>query len=148
MNSPTTSPICPAQAAAVAPNCSTSPDRHDPAVERAKAVCSACPALNSCRRWLAGLPRYQRPCGVVAGRYVAPPKLRPVREPRPRAPTRDRAADLLRAYLAARGPVISTEVIADAAPAGFSCSTLYKARIDLNVRLQRVPGVGARHTWS
>jgi len=38
-------------------------------------------------------------------------------------------------------------VIADAA-AGFSVSTLYKARIELNVRLERVPGVGARHTWS
>jgi hypothetical protein len=50
--------------------------------------------------------------------------------------------------LAARGPVISTEVIADAtAAAGFSVSTLYKARVDLNVRLQRASGVGARHTW-
>ena len=32
-----------------------------------------------------GLPKQVRPCGVVAGRYVAPPKLRPAREPRPHA---------------------------------------------------------------
>ena len=113
-------------------------DRHDPAVERAKAVCASCPALRDCRAWLAGLPRLARPCGVVAGRYVAPPKLRPAYEPRPRTPSsRDRVTDWLRAYLAARGPVLSTEVIADAAAAGISCSTLYKARIALNVRLQR-----------
>jgi hypothetical protein len=60
--------------------------RHDPAVERAKAVCASCPVLGDCRRWLASLPRLARPCGVVAGRYVAPPKLRPAYEPRPRAP--------------------------------------------------------------
>jgi len=35
-----------------------------------------------------------------------------------------------------RGPVISTQVIADAA-AGFSCTVLYQARIALGVRLQR-----------
>ena len=83
------------------------------------------------------------------GPLIPPPKLRPAYEPRPRAPSsRDRATDWLRAYLAQRGPVLSTEVIADAAAAGFSCSTLRKARIDLNVRLQRVTGVGARHLWS
>ncbi len=122
-------------------------DRHDrQGIARAQAVCASCPVLGDCRAWLAGLPRLARPCGVVAGRYVAPPKLRPVYEPRPRAPSsRDRATDWLRGYLAQRGPVLSTEVIADAAAAGFSCSTLYKARLDLNVRLQRVPGVGARH---
>ena len=53
-------------------------DRHDTqGIARAQAVCIACPALRACRRWLAGLPRLARPCGVVAGRYVAPPKLRP-----------------------------------------------------------------------
>ena len=36
-----------------------------------------------------------------------------------------------------RGPVISTQVIADAAAAGFSCTVLYQARIALGVRLQR-----------
>ena len=114
-------------------------DRHDPAVERAKAVCASCPALRDCRAWLAGLPRLARPCGVVAGRYVAPPKLRPAYEPRPRTPSsRDRVTDWLRAYLAARGPVLSTQVIGDAAAAGIGISTLRKARIDLNVRLQRV----------
>ncbi len=58
--------------------------RDDPAVERAQAVCAACPALRDCRRWLAGLPRLVRPCGVVAGRYVPPPKLRPAHDPPPR----------------------------------------------------------------
>jgi hypothetical protein len=72
----------------------------------------------------------------------------PAYEPRPRAPSsRDRATDWLRGYLAQRGPVVSTRVIADATAAGISLSTLRKARIDLNVRLQRASGVGARHTW-
>jgi hypothetical protein len=124
-------------------------DRHDhQAIAQAKAVCVSCPALRGCRTWLASLPRPMRPSGVIAARYVAPPRLPPAYEPRPRAPSsRDRATDWLRGYLAARGPVLSTEVIADAAAAGFSCSTLRKARIALNVRLVRVSGVGARHTW-
>ena len=42
----------------------------------------------------------------------------------------------------------STEVIAAAAAEGISRSTLRQARIELNVRLERVPGVGARHLWS
>jgi hypothetical protein len=54
----------------------------------------------------------------------------------------------LRAYLAEHGPVISTQVIDDASAADISCSTLRKARLSLNVRLERVPGVGARHLWS
>jgi hypothetical protein len=89
-------------------------DRHDTqAIAQAKAVCTACPVLRGCRAWLAGLPRYQRPCGVVAGRYLAPPALRPAYEPRPREPSSvDLATDWLRAYLAQRGPVISSEVIA------------------------------------
>jgi hypothetical protein len=125
-------------------------DRHDTqAIARAQAVCASCPVLRDCRRWLASLPRPARPFGVVAGRYVAPPRLPPAYVPRPRAPSsRDRAADWLRGYLAARGSVISTQVIADATAAGISLSALHKARIDLNVRLQRVAGVGARHTWS
>jgi len=125
-------------------------DRHDTqAITAAKALCTACPVLGACRRWLSGLPRYQRPCGVVAGRYLAPPTLRPVYEPRPRGPSSvDLATDWLRGYLAERGPVISTQVLADAAQAGFSRSTVRHARLELNVRLQRVPGVGGRHTWS
>ena len=105
--------------------------------------------LRDCRRWLASLPKPVRPCGVVAGRYVAPPKLRPAYEPRPRAPSsRERATTWLRAYLAQRGPVLSTEVIADATLAGITLSMLRAARIDLGVRLQRVRGVpGAPHTW-
>ena len=95
---------------------------------------------------MAGLPKPVRPCGVVAGRFVPPPRLRPAYEPRPRAPSsRARATDWLRNYLALHGPVISTQVLAAGAAAGFSCSTLRKARIALNVRLRRVPGVGARH---
>jgi hypothetical protein len=45
-------------------------------------------------------------------------------------------------------PIISTEVIAAARSAGISHSALYAARIELNVRLERVPGPGARHEWS
>jgi hypothetical protein len=84
---------------------------------------------------------------VVAGRYYPPPTLRP--EPAPRPPSsRDRAADWLRAYLAQRGPVISTQVIADATAAGVSSTALHLARCDLGVRLERVRGEhGARHMW-
>ena len=53
-------------------------DRRDrQAIAQAKAFCIACPALPDCRRWLAGLPRYQRPCGVVAAKFLGPPALRP-----------------------------------------------------------------------
>jgi len=30
-------------------------------------VCSRCPALGDCRRWVTGLPMNQRPYGVTAG---------------------------------------------------------------------------------
>jgi hypothetical protein len=43
------------------------------AVAKAKAICASCPALDDCRAWLADQPAALRPCGVVAGRYVAPP---------------------------------------------------------------------------
>jgi hypothetical protein len=67
------------------PELSDVADRHDQQViAQAKAVCVSCPVLRDCRRWLASLPRAARPCGVVAGRYVAPPTLRPAYEPRPR----------------------------------------------------------------
>lgn len=37
---------------------------------RAEAICrDACPALGRCRRWVASLPGYRRPSGVVAGRF-------------------------------------------------------------------------------
>jgi transcription factor WhiB len=120
------------------------------AVTRAKEVCQSCPALQDCRDWLASLPRPVRPSGVVAGRYLAPPPLPPPYVPRPRAPSApDRAIEWLRAYLAEHGgAVLGGQVRADAAAAGFSASTLRKARVSLNVRLVRVPGVGARHMWS
>ena len=123
--------------------------RHDTqAITAAKAVSPPARRCATAAGGWPGLPRLARPCGVVAGRYVAPPRLRPAYERRPRAPSsRDRATAWLRAYLAQRGPVVSTQVIADATAAGISLSTLRKARIDLNVRLQRVSGVGARHTW-
>ena len=60
--------------------------RHDAqAIKAAKAICSACPVLRACRAWLVGLPRSARPCGVVAGRYLSPPRLPPAADPRPRA---------------------------------------------------------------
>jgi hypothetical protein len=118
------------------------------AVTRAKAVCQSCPVLQDCRDWLTSLPRSMRPSGVIAGRVIGPPPLPPPYVPRPREPSApDRAALWLRTYLAEHGPAVSTEVIAAASAAGISCSTLRKARIELNMRLARVPGVGARHMW-
>ncbi len=124
-------------------------DRHDTqAITAAKAVCTACPALRDCRRWLARPAKAGAAVRCRRGPLCPPPRLRPAYERRPRAPSsRDRATAWLRGYLARRGPVVSTQVIADATAAGISLSTLRKARIDLNVRLQRVSGVGARHTW-
>ena len=91
-------------------------DGHDrAAIARAQAVCETCPVLSDCRAWLASLPRAERPCGAVAGRYIPPPRLRPAYVPRPPRPSsRDRAIVWLRAYLSERGPVLSTQVIADA----------------------------------
>jgi hypothetical protein len=68
---------------------------------------------------LTSLPRQSRPCGIVAGLYCSPPKLPPLREPRP-SPSRDRATVWLAEYMVARGPVISTEVIADATATGIN----------------------------
>jgi hypothetical protein len=56
-------------------------------------------------------------------------------------PSRDRAVEWLRVYLAERGAVLSSEVNRDAG-GGYQ-----PHRQDLGVRLQQVPGVGARHTW-
>ena len=147
-NSPATSPICTGPPAAGTRHCSMSPA----AMTQGGTSESGLRVLPCARRLspVVGRPAEAGPAvRCRRGPLIPPPKLRPAYEPRPRAPSsRDRATDWLRAYLAQRGPVLSTEVIADAAAAGFSCSTLRKARIDLNVRLQRVTGVGARHLWS
>jgi hypothetical protein len=45
------------------------------AIEAAQAICASCPVLGACRAWLRSQPAELRPCGVVAGRYVAPPRL-------------------------------------------------------------------------
>ena len=37
---------------------------------KAKAICAVCPILAECESWLAGLPKHQRPSGVVAGIYL------------------------------------------------------------------------------
>jgi hypothetical protein len=125
-------------------------DRHDTqAIAQAKAVCQSCPALRDCRDWLASLPRAMRPSGVIAGRYLGPPPRPPPYVPVPREPSApDRAAAWLSAYLVEHGgAVLGGQAIADAAVAGFSASTLRHARIALGVRLERVPGRGARHEW-
>jgi len=125
-------------------------DRHDTqAITAAKAVCIACPALRDCRRRLARPAKAGAAvrCRRAPLRPTAQAAARPTNRGREHRPAGDRATDWLRGYLAQRGPVVSTRVIADATAAGISLSTLRKARIDLNVRLQRVSGVGARHTW-
>ena len=39
----------------------------------AEHMCATCPALGACRTWLASLPPYLRPAGVVAGHMQAQP---------------------------------------------------------------------------
>ena len=122
-------------------------DRHDhQAIAQAKLSAPPARPCDDCRAWLAGLPKPARPCGVVAGRYV-PRRSCGRRTNRGRghrpagiAPPTGCAAYWRRAARSSR-----TEVIADAAAAGISCSTLCKARIALNVRLQRSRGRCAPH---
>lgn len=57
-------------------------EQHEPApeVERrhriALETCRACPALDRCREWFDGLPKRDRPQGVIAGLLVHPPAKR------------------------------------------------------------------------
>ena len=39
-------------------------------LSRALVICRGCPCLTECRQWFDGLPKYDRPSGVVAGRLV------------------------------------------------------------------------------
>lgn len=123
--------------------------RERAAITRAKAVCAACPVQPACAAWLEGLPKTQRPSGVVAGRYVPPPKVRPLREPKPRPPTkRDAAARWLTAYLA-NGPAVSTEVRAAAVKAGHGLPALAAAARRLGVQYERLDGQpGGYRTWT
>jgi hypothetical protein len=43
-------------------------------IEYAVNRCHGCPALAACSEWLDGLPRRQRPTGVIAGQLIAPPQ--------------------------------------------------------------------------
>ena len=123
--------------------------RHDTqAITAAKAVCTACPALRDCRRWLA------RPAKAGAAvRCRGGPLCRPAQAA---ASIRTTATSTVEPgpghRLAARlsgaarpGRLHAGDRRCDRS--SISLSTLRKARIDLNVRLQRVSGVGARHTW-
>lgn len=53
---------------------------------QALGLCRTCPALASCQRWYAELPRNKRPGGVVAG------KINPAKPGRPPASTRKETA--------------------------------------------------------
>jgi hypothetical protein len=106
-------------------------DRHDPKIEAAQAICRTCPALRDCRAWLDGLPRSARPCGVVAARYIAPPRPSAY-VPRPRVPSgRELAAVWLRGYLAEHAPVLGSRVIADPQAFGIRYNMLAVGRRDL-----------------
>lgn len=123
--------------------------RDHAAVKRAQAVCANCPAHQPCADWLSSLPPHRLPTGVVAGRFVRPPTPRPLPDPKPKQPTKtDRAAHWLAAYLA-DGPVISTQVRADATAAGIDIHNLARARRHLGVQLERLDGQrGGYRTWT
>jgi hypothetical protein len=108
----------------------------DPArVEQAKAICRSCPALERCRDWIDRTPPSLRPSGVVAGRLVAPPRVRKVQQPpqsRPRKPPRptmaDRATEWLWRYLADAGGSAEADAVKQAAAGdGYRPGTLYVA---------------------
>jgi WhiB family transcriptional regulator, redox-sensing transcriptional regulator len=59
---------------------------HDRDEETALCICTTCPALSACGRWLDGLEPFERPHGVVAGRVVERGDCPPTgRKPGPKA---------------------------------------------------------------
>jgi hypothetical protein len=104
-------------------------------------LCQACPVLADCKAWVDGLPRPQRPCGVVAGRLLPSPQLRPDRASPPRPPTKtQRCAAWLRGILA-RGAIDSPTLFAAAHQVGFKRCTVLKAGAQLGIDTsRRVPG--------
>ena len=122
--------------------------RDHKAIQQAQAICRECPVLQRCTEWLDGLPKFRRPSGVVAGRFVPPPRLRPLTEKKPQPPTKcDRAVDWLANYLA-DGPVLSTALRADAVRAGIELHNLARARRYLGVELERLKQHGGQRMWS
>ncbi len=110
------------------------------AVARAQAVCANCVARQRCADWLASVPPHRLPTGVVAGRFVRPPEPRHYAN-RNRSPTKtDHATTWLAAYLTDNGPVLSTQLRADAAVVGIERHTLARARRTLGVELERITG--------
>ena len=86
------------------------------------------------------MPKHRLPTGVVAGRFVRPPWRRPLPEPKPRPHTKtDGQPDGWPHYLA-DGPVISTQVRADAAAAGIDIHNLPAPAAHLGVQLERTAG--------
>lgn len=50
--------------------------------QAAQAICRDCPALARCRDWLDGLPKSDRPPGVVAAQLLDTPTTNPRKETR------------------------------------------------------------------
>ncbi|WP_273734173.1 WhiB family transcriptional regulator [Mycolicibacterium septicum] len=124
--------------------------RDHAAIAAAQHVCAGCRVRRECAAWLDSLPRSRRPSGVVAGIYVAPPKVWPLRDRPPRPPTKaDRATRWLADYLRQHNPADSELVLAAATVAGFGKQPLQTARRRLGVTLERVTGRhGGHHIWT
>ncbi|WP_051288853.1 WhiB family transcriptional regulator [Mycobacterium sp. URHD0025] len=120
------------------------------AIAAAQQVCAGCPVLPECQAWIGSVPRARQPSGVVAGRFLAPPRVKRLRDHPPRPPTKaDRATRWLADYFQRHGPVISTQVRADAQRAGFDISTLATARHRLGVEVERITGQhGGQRLWT
>ncbi|MGV0781468.1 WhiB family transcriptional regulator [Mycolicibacterium sp. XJ775] len=120
------------------------------AIAAAQQICAACPVLQECEAWLDSIPKARRPSGVVAGRFLAPPRVKRLRDHPPRPPTKvDRATRWLADYFQRHGPVLSTQVRADAQRAGFDISTLATARHRLGVEVERITGQhGGQRLWT
>ncbi|OCB14151.1 hypothetical protein A5717_11615 [Mycolicibacterium porcinum] len=120
------------------------------AIAAAQQICARCPALQECEAWLDSIPKARRPSGVVAGRFLAPPRVKRLRDHPARLPTKaDRATRWLADYFQRHGPVLSTQVRADAQRAGFDISTLATARYRLGVEVERITGQhGGQRLWT
>lgn len=124
--------------------------RDHAAIAAAQHVCAGCRARRECEAWLDSLPRSRRPSGVVAGIYLPPPKVWPLRDRPPRPPTKaDQATHWLADYLRQHNPALSEEVLAAATAANFGKQPLKTARQRLGVTLERVSGRhGGHHIWT
>lgn len=105
------------------------PDADPAVIQRARDVCTGCPALQACREWAASTPSQRRPSGVLAEELLPPPE--PPPEPDTTTGT-GRAVVFLTERLR-NGPVPLAVLRAEAVSRGLSRGHLTQAANRLGV---------------